>query len=100
VCQIKYTVLVTVYQRIRAGFKQMHRYYTFKTRDCEQVAAAGFHTAKDRWRCPACLQLFTEVSLDLHHCLGGAPGYPRLNNLPKREDKQKSSRVNTSIEGC
>lgn len=94
-------MLVTIYQRVRAGFKQMHRYYTFKQRDCEHVATTGgFHTVKDRWRCPACLQLFTEISLESHHCLGGAPGYPRLNNYPKREDKQKSSRVNTSIEGC
>lgn len=84
-------MLVTVYQRIRAGFRQMHRYYTFKPRDCEHVVNEGFHTAKDRWRCPACLQLFTEISLDAHHCLGGAPGYPRLTNSPKRSNKTQSS---------
>lgn len=93
-------MLVNVYQRVRKEFKLIRQYYFFKKRACECVPNTGFYTAKDKYRCPACLELFTEISLDSHQCLGGAPGYPRLNNYPKKNDKQKSSRVNTSIEGC
>ena len=77
-------MLVTVYQRVRKRFKLTYQYYSFKQRDCELVPTSQeFHTAKDRWRCPACSQLFTETGLEHHHCAGGdTQDYPRLGQLP------------------
>ena len=71
-------VLFTIYQRMRKGFQQVRQYYAFRPRHCERVGRGTSPSAKDKYRCPACLRLFTDLSLEAHTCLGGAPGYPKL----------------------
>jgi hypothetical protein len=74
----KYGVLYTVYQRMRTGFKQVRQYYAFRPRHCERVGRDDYPTSKDKYRCPACLRLFTDIALVDHTCLGGSDGYPKL----------------------
>ncbi len=82
-------MLFTVYQRMRAGFRQVRQYYAFRPRHCERVGRTASPTSKDKYRCPACLHLFTDLALIEHTCLGGAAGYPKLQ-ASKYSAKERS----------
>ena len=86
-------VLFTVYQRMRTGFQQVRQYYAFKPHHCERIGRGSSPSSKDKFRCPACLRLFTDLSLDSHTCLGGAPGWPKLAASKfTNKDKSRSNR--------
>ena len=83
-------MLITVYQRTRAGFNVVRRYYSFNQSRCERIAPSGGPTAKEKFRCPGCSELFSEIQLAGHSCLGGSKEYPRLP--PSKADKKSITR--------